>query len=264
MDSVFFAMQSVVSPPDPANLIVNYIPTPVGDAELAQLFAPFGQMQLARIIRDKVTGSHRGFGFVKYASATAAITAIQHMNGFSIHGKRLKVSYALGSGAQDLQPTAAPVAPHVGPPIFVPRPARSAITYATPTPTGGQQVMLVAPVPTATPRPQVYELVPTAGGLAWVPATMPVNFASAMPSPLPLPQPLPPATPSTAPPTEELLKFLTAGLPLATEECASSSSGSTLVHAATLATPRLEMEKPAAGAAMSTLRPAWAGNWAPC
>jgi RNA recognition motif-containing protein len=82
--------------PDPCNLIVNYIPTPVTDAELYAMFSQYGELVSARVIVDRVTGHPKGYGFVKYRSVEDANSAMLHMNGFAIHGKRFKVTPARG------------------------------------------------------------------------------------------------------------------------------------------------------------------------
>ncbi|KEG12729.1 RNA-binding protein [Trypanosoma grayi] len=82
---------------DPRNLIVNYIPTPVTDAELRQLFEQFGVVESARVIVDRANNNHpKGYGFVKFSSEMAARAAIEGMNGFQIYNKRLRVTPARG------------------------------------------------------------------------------------------------------------------------------------------------------------------------
>nr|CCC91484.1 putative RNA-binding protein [Trypanosoma congolense IL3000] len=83
--------------PDPCNLIVNYIPTPVTEADLHALFKPFGALQSVRIIFDRSNpGQHKGYGFVRYRSVESAWAAMQHMDGYHIHNKRLRVTRARG------------------------------------------------------------------------------------------------------------------------------------------------------------------------
>ena len=48
------------------NLIINYLPQTLSDAEFNQLFAALGPLQSARILRDKRTGYSFGYGFVNY------------------------------------------------------------------------------------------------------------------------------------------------------------------------------------------------------
>lgn len=82
--------------PDPCNLIVNYIPTPVNDEKLRELFAPFGTVVSARVIVDRFSSHPKGYGFVKYSTKEAAKEAIRAMNGFRIGNKHLRVTQANG------------------------------------------------------------------------------------------------------------------------------------------------------------------------
>ncbi len=60
-------------------IYVGNLPFSVTDAELSELFAPFGAVQDARVITDRETGRSRGFGFVEMgdSDARAAIEALQ-------------------------------------------------------------------------------------------------------------------------------------------------------------------------------------------
>jgi RNA recognition motif-containing protein len=89
-------------PPDPCNLIVNYIPTPVTDAELGAIFSQHGELMSARVIVDRQTKHPKGYGFVKYRCPKQAAIAMVAMNGFEIHGKRLKVTAARGSQSESI------------------------------------------------------------------------------------------------------------------------------------------------------------------
>jgi len=159
-------------PVDPCNLIVNYIPTPVGDNELSALLAPCGEIVLARVIHDKVTGAHRGFGFVKFANEAGAATAMRNMNGAEVLGKRLKLSYA--RGPQD-------------PPF--PAPAHRAPTQ---TPVSPLSVAALAPPCAAPPNavfPPAYPPPPSAytgGHLHWgyAPSSVAPGYAPAWPTPV--------------------------------------------------------------------------------
>ncbi|ESS65013.1 RNA-binding protein [Trypanosoma cruzi] len=84
---------------DPRNLIVNYIPTPVSDESLREMFEKFGTLVSARVIRDKKRDGHpKGYGFVVYAERESGLRAMEEMNGFKIHNKHLRVSPAFGPG----------------------------------------------------------------------------------------------------------------------------------------------------------------------
>ncbi|CBH16930.1 RNA-binding protein, putative [Trypanosoma brucei gambiense DAL972] len=81
------------------NLMVNYIPTTVDEVQLRQLFERFGAIESVKIVCDRETRQSRGYGFVKFQSASSAQQAIASLNGFVILNKRLKVALA-ASGHQ--------------------------------------------------------------------------------------------------------------------------------------------------------------------
>lgn len=81
--------------PTICNLIVNYIPVEVTEAEFTQLFAQFGELENASIITDRVTGYSKGYGFIRYKLASAAAEAMKQLDGFPIYNKRLRVGHAM-------------------------------------------------------------------------------------------------------------------------------------------------------------------------
>jgi cold-inducible RNA-binding protein len=64
------------------------------EAEVAQLFAPYGTVERVQILRDRVTGRSRGFGFVEMPDATEAQAAIARLHGTPQWGRPLTVSEA--------------------------------------------------------------------------------------------------------------------------------------------------------------------------
>lgn len=79
---------------DEANLYVGYIPQSVDEQGLVNLFSPFGKLEDAKLIRDRITGWSKGYAFVKFADAGAASQAVLHMNGYRLDGKALAVRVA--------------------------------------------------------------------------------------------------------------------------------------------------------------------------
>jgi RNA recognition motif-containing protein len=63
------------------------------DEELHNLFAQFGSVVSARVIKDRDTGRSKGFGFVEMEEADA-MNAIQNLNGYSHAGRAISVNEA--------------------------------------------------------------------------------------------------------------------------------------------------------------------------
>ncbi|XP_040178430.1 ELAV-like protein 1 isoform X1 [Rana temporaria] len=86
------------------NLIVNYLPQNMTQDELRSLFSSIGEVESAKLIRDKVAdvnslrepeGRHSlGYGFVNYLNAKDAERAINTLNGLRLQSKTIKVSFA--------------------------------------------------------------------------------------------------------------------------------------------------------------------------
>ncbi|KAL2614238.1 hypothetical protein R1flu_025930 [Riccia fluitans] len=79
---------------DDSNLYVGYLPNSVDDEGLMRLFTPFGRVEDAKVIRDRLNGTSKGYGFVKYSDVAAAAQAVVHMNGYRLDGKILAVRVA--------------------------------------------------------------------------------------------------------------------------------------------------------------------------
>jgi len=77
--------------PGEAACYIFHMPPEWSEADLMQLFAPFGQVSSAHVQRD-ANGFSRSCGFVTYTTTEAATQACNMMNGFGVDGKWLKVS----------------------------------------------------------------------------------------------------------------------------------------------------------------------------
>ena len=64
------------------------------DAELRQVFEPYGEVEHVIIFTDRNTGRSRGFGFVDMSNATEANAAIAGIHGTSLGGRTLVVNEA--------------------------------------------------------------------------------------------------------------------------------------------------------------------------
>ncbi|CAF3817480.1 unnamed protein product [Adineta steineri] len=75
-------------------LIVNYLPASLREADFYQLFARVGSVKLCKLITNRHTGHSYCYGFIEYHTKEDAIKAIEKYNGYGIEHKKLKVAYA--------------------------------------------------------------------------------------------------------------------------------------------------------------------------
>jgi RNA recognition motif-containing protein len=75
-------------------LYVGNLPYAITDAELNELFAPYGAVEMAQVIVDRETGRSKGFGFVQMANPNEADAATTALNGQQYKGRPLTVNEA--------------------------------------------------------------------------------------------------------------------------------------------------------------------------
>ena len=74
------------------NIYVGNLSWGLKDQDLANLFAPFGEVASAKIVTDKFTQRSKGFGFVEMPNDEEAQAAIAQLNGSEIEGRNLVVN----------------------------------------------------------------------------------------------------------------------------------------------------------------------------
>eukprot|EP00268_Persea_americana_P026629 TRINITY_DN2608_c0_g2_i1.p1 TRINITY_DN2608_c0_g2~~TRINITY_DN2608_c0_g2_i1.p1 ORF type:complete len:486 (+),score=114.19 TRINITY_DN2608_c0_g2_i1:125-1459(+) len=93
---------------DETNLYIGYLPPTLDDDGLIRLFSPFGEIVMAKVIKDRVTGLSKSYGFVKYSDVSQANQAIASMSGYRLEWRAIAVRVA----GKPPQPTIPP-----GPPV---------------------------------------------------------------------------------------------------------------------------------------------------
>lgn len=74
-------------------LYVGNLPFDFDSQKLESLFAPFGTVESAALIKDRDTGRSKGFGFVEMDDA-GADKAMEALNNKEVNGRALKVNEA--------------------------------------------------------------------------------------------------------------------------------------------------------------------------
>lgn len=68
------------------------------EEKLSEVFSNFGEVTSAELIKDKVSGSSKGFGFIQMTDDDAAFKAIKELNGKDLDGRRVRISIAEDKG----------------------------------------------------------------------------------------------------------------------------------------------------------------------
>lgn len=74
------------------NIYVGNLSWSMTDEDLNGLFAPYGEVTSAKILREKHTGRSKGFGFVEMADDESARSAIEGLNESDVQGRKIIVN----------------------------------------------------------------------------------------------------------------------------------------------------------------------------
>jgi RNA recognition motif-containing protein len=61
---------------------------------LKELFEQYGEVTSVKIVKDRMTGRSRGFGFVEMSDKDEAEKAIEALNGTDVDGRNIRVNVA--------------------------------------------------------------------------------------------------------------------------------------------------------------------------
>lgn len=70
-------------------------PTETTDAEVRDMFLPFGKVELVSVPRNRDTGKSRGFAFVDMGSEEEREAAIADVDGTMVGGRTIRVNKSL-------------------------------------------------------------------------------------------------------------------------------------------------------------------------
>ena len=74
------------------NIYVGNLSWTMTDDDLNNLFTQYGSVSSAKILKDKLNGRSKGFGFVEMEDDEAAKTAIASLNESEVQGRKLIVN----------------------------------------------------------------------------------------------------------------------------------------------------------------------------
>jgi RNA recognition motif-containing protein len=74
------------------NIYVGNLSWSMTDEDLSSLFSEYGTVSSAKILKDKMNGRSKGFGFVEMDDEEAAKTAISSLHETEIQGRKLIVN----------------------------------------------------------------------------------------------------------------------------------------------------------------------------
>lgn len=82
-------------------IIALNLPRDLTKEELEDLFKPYGAVESATLVLDKVTGRSKGFGFVEIRDELEAQAAISALHGSNLHSNKIRVKVASDAGKEE-------------------------------------------------------------------------------------------------------------------------------------------------------------------
>ncbi len=80
------------------NIYIGNLSSNTSEDALKSLFTDFGDVESAKVIKDRASGRSKGFGFIEMPSNSEADQAIKALNGNIIDGNALKIRPADSGG----------------------------------------------------------------------------------------------------------------------------------------------------------------------
>ncbi|MCK5534560.1 RNA-binding protein [bacterium] len=82
------------------DIYIGNLPKEITEEDLQKTFEPFGEVEIISIIKDKLTGKSKGFGFVEMSSRAEGQVAIKSMNGKKLKKRKLIVREVLNRSGE--------------------------------------------------------------------------------------------------------------------------------------------------------------------
>jgi len=76
------------------NIYIGNLAYSVTEEQLREAFGAYGEVESVNLIKDKMSGQSKGFGFVEMTSNSDADAAIKGMNDKPLSGRAIKVNQA--------------------------------------------------------------------------------------------------------------------------------------------------------------------------
>lgn len=75
-------------------LLIRNLVRDTTEDELRTLFESYGKVQYCTLIRDRKTGTSKGFGFIEMPKPGEAKSAMKNLNGKDVGGQKIRVKKA--------------------------------------------------------------------------------------------------------------------------------------------------------------------------